>query len=63
MQLPNFRRRRQDRPSPLVSLTLPQGVSELLQRASDQLGLLPQVGCQEAVGVGDSREGGLQGVL
>ena len=63
MQLPNFRRRRQDSPSPLVSLALPQGVSKLLQRASDELGLLPQLGCQEAVGVGDSSEGSLQGVL
>lgn len=48
---------------PLVSLAFPQGVGELLQRGSDQLGLLPQVGGQEAVGVGNGGEGGLEGVL
>lgn len=47
----------------LVPLTLPQGVGVLVQRAPDELRLLPQVGRQEAVGVGDGGEGGLQGVL
>lgn len=52
-------------PSPkrLVSLAFAQGIGELLQRASDQLRLLPQVGGQEAVGVGHGGEGGLEGVL
>ena len=44
-------------------LTRPQGVGKLLQRAPQQLGLLPEVGRQEAVGVGDGHEGGLEGVL
>jgi hypothetical protein len=48
---------------PLVTLAVPQGVGELLQRAADELGLLPQVGRQETVGVGNGGEGGLQGVL
>ena len=47
----------------LVPLPLPQGVGVLVQRAPDELRLLPQVGRQEAVGVGDGGEGGLQGVL
>ena len=47
----------------LVPLTLPQGVGVLVQRAPDELRLLPQVGRQESVGVGDGGEGGLQGVL
>jgi hypothetical protein len=47
----------------LVSLAFPQGVGELLQGASDQLRLLPQVGSQEAVGVGNGGEGSLEGVL
>ena len=47
----------------LVPLTLPQGVGVLVERAPDELRLVPQVGRQEAVGVGDGGEGGLQGVL
>ncbi len=46
-----------------VPLAVPQGIGILLQRAPDELGLLPQVGCEEAVGVGDGGEGGLEGVL
>lgn len=49
--------------SPLVTLLRAQSVGELLQRAPDELGLLPQVGRQESVGVRDGGEGGLQGVL
>ena len=48
---------------PLVSLTLPQSVRILVQRAPDELRLAPQVGRQETVGVGDGGEGGLEGVL
>lgn len=51
------------RSSHLVSLLRPQGVRKLLQRAPDELRLLPQVGRQESIGVRDSGEGGLQGVL
>lgn len=47
----------------LVALLGAQSVGELLQRAPDELGLLPQVGGQEAVGVGDGGKGGLEGVL
>lgn len=49
--------------STLVALLGAQGVGELLQRAADELGLLPQVGGQEAVGVGDGGEGSLERVL
>ena len=35
----------------------------LLKGRLDELGLLPEVGRQEAVGVGDGREDGLEGVL
>lgn len=48
---------------PLVLLALAESVGVLLQGAADQLGLLPQVRRQEAVGVGDGSEGSLQGVL
>jgi hypothetical protein len=47
----------------LVLLALTESVGKLLKGAADQLGLLPQVGRQEAVGVGDGGEGSLQGVL
>lgn len=40
-----------------------QNITELLQRAPDELGLLPQVGGEEAVGVDDGKEGSLEGVL
>ena len=49
--------------SRLVSLVRPQGIRKLLQRAPDELRLLPQVGRQESVGVGDGGKRGLQGVL
>ena len=49
--------------STLVLLAFPQGVAVLLQGTPQQLGLLPEVGRQEAVGVGHGHEGGLEGVL
>lgn len=51
------------RPKHLVTLAVPEGVGKLLQRAPDELGLLPQVGGKETVCVGNGRESGLQGVL
>jgi hypothetical protein len=50
-------------PNNLVLLALAQDITELLQRAADELSLLPEVGGEEAVGVDDSDEGGLEGVL
>ena len=50
-------------PALLVSLAVPQGVGVLIQGTPDELGLLPQVGGEEAVGVGDGHEGSLEGVL
>ncbi len=50
-------------PKNLVLLALAQDITELLQRAADELSLLPEVGGEEAVGVDDSDEGGLEGVL
>lgn len=47
----------------LVSLAIPQAIRKLLQGTSDELGLLPQVGGEEAVGVGNGNERGLEGVL
>lgn len=47
----------------LILLALAQDITELLQRAPDELGLLPEVGGEEAVGVDDRDEGGLEGVL
>lgn len=47
----------------LVSLAFSQHITILLQRTSDELGLLPQVGGQESVGVADGHEGRLEGVL
>ena len=47
----------------LVLLALTEDITKLLQRAADELGLLPQVGGKETVGVADSDEGGLEGVL
>lgn len=49
--------------SSLVSLAFPQAIRKLLQRTSDELGLLPQVGGKEAIGVGDGDEASLEGVL
>lgn len=46
-----------------VPLAVPEGVGELLQRAPDELRLLPQIRRQEAVCVGNGGEGGLEGVL
>jgi hypothetical protein len=53
-------------PSPaqqLVTLALTKNVTKLLQRTPDELSLLPQVGCQETVCVGNGLESGLEGVL
>jgi hypothetical protein len=47
----------------LVTLSSPKSIREFLQRTSDKLGLLPQVGGQVSVCVADSDEGGLEGVL
>jgi len=47
----------------LVALAVTENVGVLLEWGADELGLLPQVGSEEAVGVGDSSEGGLEGVL
>lgn len=42
---------------------LPEGVGVLVQGTPDELGLLPEVGREEAVGAGHGAEGGLEGVL
>lgn len=47
----------------LVALALTQHIAVLLERAADELRLLPQVRRQEAVGVADGDEGGLERVL
>ncbi len=47
----------------LVSLSSTQTVTKLLERAADELSLLPQIGSKIAVCVTDSDEGGLEGVL
>lgn len=47
----------------LVALLGAQSVGKLLQRAPDELSLLPQVGGEETVGVGDGGESSLEGVL
>lgn len=47
----------------LVSLAFSQHITVLLQGASDELVLLPQVGGQEAIRVADSNECSLQSVL
>jgi hypothetical protein len=47
----------------LVALALAEDIAKLLQRAADELGLLPQVGGKETVGVADGKESGLEGVL
>jgi hypothetical protein len=47
----------------LVSLASAQNITEFLQRTSDKLRLLPQVGSQVSVCVSDSNEGSLQSVL
>ena len=47
----------------LILLALAQDITELLQGAPNELSLLPEVGGEEAVGVDDGNEGGLEGVL
>lgn len=47
----------------LVALALTENVRVLLEWGADELGLLPQVGGEETVGVGNGNEGGLEGVL
>ena len=47
----------------LILLALAQNVAEFLQRAAGELGLGPEVGGKEAVGVDDGKEGSLEGVL
>jgi hypothetical protein len=47
----------------LVALAVAENIAVLLERAADELGLLPQVRSEESVGVGDGNEGGLEGVL
>ena len=47
----------------LVALALAKHIAVLLERAASELGLVPQAGSEEAVGVGDGDEGGLEGVL
>ena len=49
--------------SSLVSLAVPKSVGVLVQGTPDELGLLPQVGGEESVGVGDGHKGSLEGVL
>ena len=46
-----------------VPLLAPESVGVLIQGAPGQLGLLPQVGCQETIRVRDGSEGSLEGVL
>ena len=58
-----LRRLSTDCASNLVALVRTQSVCELIQRAPDELGLLPEVGGKESVGVGDGGEGSLEGVL
>lgn len=50
-------------PSFLVFLALPQSICVFLEGTADELRLLPQVGGQEAVAVGDGGESGLEGVF
>lgn len=47
----------------LVALSLAEDITVLLEWAADELGLLPQVGSEESVGVRDGHEGSLEGVL
>ena len=48
---------------PLVPLALAKDVAVLLERRGGELVILPQVGCEETVGVCDGDESSLQGVL
>lgn len=47
----------------LVALALTEHIRVLLKRGAAELGLAPEVRSEEAVGVGDGGEGGLEGVL
>ena len=47
----------------LITLALTQHVRVLLKRAADELVVGPQVGREEAVGAGDSDEGGFERIL
>lgn len=47
----------------LISLLPSQIIAEFLQRTPQQLGLLPQIGGQEGVGVTDRRKGSLKSIL
>jgi hypothetical protein len=47
----------------LITFALPQYIAVFLQRTPLQLRLLPQVGGQKSVCVGDSCEGGFECVL
>ena len=49
--------------STLVALALTENIRVLLEGRADELGLLPQVGGEESVGVGNGNKGGLEGVL
>lgn len=50
-------------PNSLVLLALTQDITELLKGRADELGVLPEVGGEETVGVDDGNEGSLEGVL
>ena len=50
-------------PFPSVPLPFPQHIPKLLQRASVQLGLLPQIGCQEPVCVPHGDKRGLERIF
>ena len=47
----------------LVALAFAKHIAVFLQRAANELSLLPQVGREESVGAGDGSEGGLERVL
>lgn len=47
----------------LVTLALTENISELLEWRADELSLLPEIWGEVTVGVADSDEGGLEGVL
>jgi hypothetical protein len=47
----------------LISLSLSENITELLQWRSDELGLLPKIWGQVTVSVADSDESGLESVL
>ena len=47
----------------LVTLALTEHIAVLLKRRANEFGLLPQIRSEEAVGVGDGDESGLQRVF